>query len=238
MRLDMYLTQHMGVETRSKAANLIKMGRVKINGVLASKCGIDITTQIVELSSDMEYVSMGGYKLAKALDEFGIDVSDKKCVDIGASNGGFTQCLLDRGASVVYAVDVGECALPKPLRDDSRVKVRERLNAREISLSDTEGRVDLAVIDVSFISLKLILPAVYGILDSGAQIIALVKPQFEVGKAHLSKKGIVISSKVREDALESVIETAKSINLTCLGRTTAPEREGKNIEYLIRLVKS
>lgn len=238
MRLDMYLTQHMGVETRSKAANLIKMGRVRVNGIQASKCGIDITNQTVELSSDMEYVSMGGYKLAKALDEFGVDVSDKKCVDIGASNGGFTQCLLERGASVVYAVDVGECALPQSLREDVRVKVRERLNARELSLNDTQGSVDLAVIDVSFISLKLILPAVSGILNSSAQIIALVKPQFEVGKGYLNKKGIVINARVREAALESVIESAKPLNLTCVARTTAPEREGKNVEYLIRLVKS
>lgn len=237
MRLDQYLVNNLGIENRSKAGNMIKLGKVTVNGITAVKCGQDISTQEVKINSLMDFESMGGYKLDKAIKEFGISVSGLKAVDIGASNGGFTDCLLRNGVAEVYAVDVGECAFGEKLRFDRRVKIRDKQNARDLTLVDINGEADLIVIDVSFISLKYILENMYKLLKFNGEIIALVKPQFEVGKKYLSKKGIVNDIAARENALKNVTDYAISVGLTPIGLTTAPIREKKNIEYLLRLRK-
>lgn len=232
MRLDVYLVEVLGVPTRSKAQNLIKLGRVTLDGVTASKAGLDVTDKHVAISVQMEYASMGGYKLAKALDEFKLNIADRVCADIGASNGGFTSVLLSRGCAKVYAVDVGDCALPDELISDRRVIVRDRLNARELSAAVLGEAVDIAVADVSFISLRLILDNIASIVKSGGSVVALIKPQFEVGKKFLSKKGIVIDSKAREKAVAAVINCAELCGLRHIATTTAPEFANKNLEYL------
>lgn len=235
MRLDIYLCEKLGIQSRSKAANLIKMGKVKVDGRVAVKAGVDIDNKAVELLADMEFASMGGYKLERAIQEFDYNVVGKVCADIGASNGGFTDCLLSHGAKKVFAVDVGECALPTQLRLDDRVVVIDRFNARELTNSTFSELVDLVVVDVSFISLKLVLPPIINVLKVGADVIALLKPQFEVGKQHLSKKGIVIDEKARSRAMSEVLACAHALGLNVNRTTNAPLREGKNVEYLIYL---
>lgn len=193
MRLDLYLTEMLGIETRSKAQNLIKLGRVLVNGEVADKAGVDVNNKSVELLSVMEYASMGGYKLAKAANEFGIVFKGLTVADIGASNGGFTSVLLQKDCAKVYAVDVGECALPSEIRNDMRVIVRDRTNARELKIDVFDGKsVDAAVIDVSFISLKTVLQSVAHCVKNGGFIVALIKPQFEVGKKYLSKRALLL----------------------------------------------
>lgn len=236
MRLDNYLVSELGVETRSKALNLIKMGRVKVNGQVVDKAGLDVGNKAVELLSQMEYPSMGAYKLIKALDEFNISVDGAVACDIGASNGGFTAVLLERGASRLYAVDVGECALPQELITD-KVIVKDRTNARTLSADTLGEEVDFVTVDVSFISLTSILENVSAVLKSGGQAIVLVKPQFEVGAKFLNKKGIVKDNKARENALKYVIDTAEKIGFLLISNTTAPIYENKNIEYLLYLRK-
>lgn len=237
MRLDNYLVSELGVETRSKALNLIKMGRVKVNGLIADKAGLEVGNKSVELLQKMEYPSMGAYKLIKAIDEFNASVKGVIACDIGASNGGFSAVLLERGAEKVYAVDVGECALPQELVDDSRIVIKDRTNARTLTAETLGEVVDFVTTDVSFISLTSILQNISSILKVGGQAIILVKPQFEVGAKHLNKKGIVKDNKARENALKVVIESAKSNGLTTLSYTTAPIYENKNIEYLLNLTK-
>lgn len=237
MRLDNYLVSELGVETRSKALNLIKMGRVKVNGLIADKAGLEVGNKSVELLQKMEYPSMGAYKLIKAIDEFNVSVKGVIACDIGASNGGFSAVLLERGAEKVYAVDVGECALPQELVDDSRIVIKDRTNARSLTAETLGEIVDFVTADVSFISLTSILQNISSILKVGGQAIILVKPQFEVGAKHLNKKGIVKDNKARENALKVVIESAKSYGLTTLSYTTAPIYENKNIEYLLNLTK-
>lgn len=237
MRLDNYLVSELGVETRSKALNLIKMGRVKVNGLIADKAGLEVGNKSVELLQKMEYPSMGAYKLIKAIDEFNVSVKGVIACDIGASNGGFSAVLLERGAEKVYAVDVGECALPQELVDDSRIVIKDRTNARSLTAETLGEVVDFVTADVSFISLTSILQNISSILKVGGQAIILVKPQFEVGAKHLNKKGIVKDNKARENALKIVIESAKSYGLTTLSYTTAPIYENKNIEYLLNLTK-
>lgn len=236
MRLDIYLVSELGVETRSKALNLIKMGRVKVNGQVADKAGLDVGNKVVELLSQMEYPSMGAYKLIKALDEFNISVDGAVACDIGASNGGFTAVLLERGASRIYAVDVGECALPQELITD-KVIVKDKTNARTLTADSLGEEVDFVTVDVSFISLTTILENISAVLKSGGQAILLVKPQFEVGAKFLNKKGIVKDIKARENALKNIINLAENSGLSAIANTTAPIYENKNIEYLLYLKK-
>lgn len=236
MRLDIYLVSELGVETRSKALNLIKMGRVKVNGQVANKAGLDVGNKVVELLSQMEYPSMGAYKLIKALDEFNISVDCAVACDIGASNGGFTAVLLERGASRIYAVDVGECALPQELITD-KVIVKDKTNARTLTADSLGEEVDFVTADVSFISLTTILENISAVLKSGGQAILLVKPQFEVGAKFLNKKGIVKDIKARENALKNIINLAENSGLGAIAHTIAPIYENKNIEYLLYLKK-
>lgn len=237
MRLDNYLVSELGVETRSKALNLIKMGRVKVNGLVADKAGLEVGSKTVELLKKMEYPSMGAYKLIKALDDFNVSVKGVVACDIGASNGGFSSVLLERGAKKVYAVDVGECALPQELVEDKRVIVKDKTNARTLTAEILGEAVDFVTADVSFISLTSILQNISSILRVGGQAILLVKPQFEVGAKFLNKKGIVKDDKARENALKTVIESAELNGFTAISNVTAPIYDNKNIEYLLYLTK-
>lgn len=237
MRLDNYLVSELGVETRSKALNLIKMGRVKVNGLVADKAGLEVGSKTVELLKKMEYPSMGAYKLIKALDDFNVSVKGVVACDIGASNGGFSSVLLERGAKKVYAVDVGECALPQELVEDKRVIVKDKTNARTLTAEILGEAVDFVTADVSFISLTSILQNISSILRVGGQAILLVKPQFEVGAKFLNKKGIVKDDKARENALKTVIESAELNRFTAISNVTAPIYDNKNIEYLLYLTK-
>lgn len=236
MRLDNYLVSELGVETRSKALNLIKMKRVKVNGQIADKAGLEVGNKVVELLSQMEYPSMGAYKLIKAFEEFKVSVTGAVACDIGASNGGFTAVLLERGVDKVYAVDVGECALPQELITGN-VIVRDKTNARTLTAETLGEEVDFVSADVSFISLTTILENISAVLKYGGQAILLVKPQFEVGAKYLNKKGIVKDDNARESALKNVIKTAENNGLRAVSYTTAPIYENKNIEYLLYLKK-
>lgn len=237
MRLDVYLTDQLNIESRSKAAHLIKMNKVLVNGAICTKVSCDVSNKSVEVIEELEFVSMGGYKLDKAIKELNIDSIGKVCLDIGASNGGFTDCLLQCGAAKVFALDVGDTALPFYLLNDPRVVVKERTNARDLTLDILGEAVDIVVIDVSFISLSYILEAAISVLKQGGSLVALIKPQFEVGRKYLSKKGIVLDSKIRDKAVKTIIAMANSLGLIVIDSITAPYREGKNIEYLMYCLK-
>lgn len=238
MRLDLYLSSTQNI-TRTKAKQLIEGGFVKINGKYADKPAIDVKeNDLIETVGSFKFSSLGGDKLEKAINDFDYSVKDKVCVDIGASNGGFTDCLLQRGAKKVYAVDVGECAFDDRLKNDSRVVVKDRVNARYITREDLGEPCDFACVDVSFISLKLILPAVARLIKDNGGIIALIKPQFEAGSKNLTKKGIVLSEKVRSAVCRDIIEFSNSIGLKYVNITEAPLRLNKNKEFLIYLCKS
>ncbi len=238
MRLDLYLVANKLANTRSRAWNLIRLGAVCVNGIAADKPSREIKPQdTVEVIDAIKYSSLGGLKLERAIKRFNIQVYGT-AIDIGASNGGFTDCLLRHGAQRVYAVDVGECALPAPLRNDSRVTIMDNVNARELLPKDFPNKVDLITIDVSFISLALILPPAALLLKDKGALVALIKPQFEVGRKHLTKSGIVKSAKARAEAVSKVNTIAIESGLTPLGLSEAPILFAeKNIEYLAYFVK-
>lgn len=238
MRLDVVLAEKMGVGTRTKAQNLIKMQLVKVNGNVITKCGYEVDdSDAIEVLSDYS-ASLGSYKLLKAIDEFKPNIENKVCLDLGASNGGFTDVLLKNNAKRVYALDIGPCALPEYLKNDSRVTVKDNTNARYVTKKDFDENIDFIVIDLSFISLKLILPTAYAVLKKDGYIIALIKPQFELEKNKLTKSGIVKSDKLRETAKEGIIEFALALGFTVSGVTETPRLfDNKNVEYLVYLKK-
>lgn len=232
MRLDVYVAEKYSF-SRSKAANLIELGYVTVNGVVIGKAAFDVKDHD-DVSVNEEYgSSLGGIKLRHALDTFSISPQGEVCVDVGASNGGFTDVLLNNGAKTVYAVDVGECALPEELKSDDRVVVMDRTNARFISKKDFPVEPTFAVIDVSFISLTLVLPAVAEAVSKNGRIVALIKPQFECEKKDLSKKGILLDAKKRLAVVKKIQDFASSIGLATVGVIEAPHPfVEKNIEYL------
>ena len=238
MRLDALVASKTGV-SRTKAARFIEEGRVFYRGVCVDKPSKDVPDDAeIELREAQDFASVGGDKLEKALNDFGADVSGAICADIGASNGGFTDCLLRRGAAKVFAVDVGECALPDRLKTDPRVVVKDRLNARFIGVDDIGEPLDVVTIDVSFISLKLILPPAERLLKHGGRVFALIKPQFEAGKSALSKRGIVTSPKVRQAVVDDVCAFAKDIGFEVVGVTSAPIKKDKNVEFVALFLKN
>ncbi len=193
-RLDQALVARGLCESREKAQRAILAGNVRINGQLARKASDKVKpADNLELTQAEKFVSRGGYKLEKGLDHFAVDVTGLSAVDLGSSTGGFTDCLLQRGAAKVFAVDVGKGQLAWKLRQDSRVVVMEQQNARELTAANFAARPDLAVIDCSFISLRKILPAAVAIVRPGGKIVALLKPQFEAGKAEADRGAGVIS---------------------------------------------
>ena len=209
-----------------------------LNNEVVSKPSVDVDYDSnIEIIDEFKFASLGGDKLEKAINDFNYSVDGKVCIDIGASNGGFTDCMLSHGAKNVYALDVGECALPDRLKNDERVIVKDRMNARYVTLDDIGEECDFASIDVSFISLTYILENVAKLLKAIGEIIALIKAEFEVVKKYLSKKGIVQSQKVIDSTIEDIKAFAKSIHLEPLKFTNAPIKPNKNREYLILLKK-
>lgn len=211
-RLDELLVQRGLAESREKARALILAGQVLVAGQKSTKAGHSVHTDApVEVLQRLPYVSRGGLKLEAALDHFHIDPAGKVCLDAGASTGGFTDCLLQRGAARVYAVDVGHGQLDWKLRGDPRVVIREGLNARYLTLEHTGEPVDLAVCDVSFISVTLILPALSAILKGSGEMVVLVKPQFEVGRGQVGKGGIVRDPELHQWACDRVRRAAEEL---------------------------
>lgn len=235
MRLDVYLADSLLVDSRTDAKNFILAGAVTVDGRIIKKPAFEIFggEDISVDKSGKRFVSRGGLKLEGALDSFGINVTDAFAIDVGASSGGFTDCLLKRGAKHVIAVDSGSGQMVDSLRRDPRVTVIENFNARYMSKENFEYTPSLAVMDVSFISAKLIIPAVSSVLAVGGDFICLIKPQFEVGKSGLNKKGIVKSDTLRRQAVDGVVDFAKYSGFECIGIIESPITGGDgNIEYL------
>ena len=239
-RLDVLLVERGLQESRQKAQAAIMSGEVFVGGARVDKPGTAVPEDAeIEVRGGLAYVSRGGLKLEKAMAAFPIDLTGAVCADIGASTGGFTDCMLQNGAEKVYAVDVGYGQLAWKLRSDPRVVCLERTNARYLTAEQIPQTLDFASIDVSFISLKLIFPALRELLKDGGHIACLIKPQFEAGREKVGKKGVVRDPAVHREVLEHFLEHAKENHLSALGITYSPIRgpEG-NIEYLGYLEKS
>jgi 23S rRNA (cytidine1920-2'-O)/16S rRNA (cytidine1409-2'-O)-methyltransferase len=223
-RLDTLMVDRGLAPSRERARALILAGQVTVNGTVVSKAGAPVRSDArIELTApDHPYVGRGGIKLAHALDAFGLRVAGRHALDIGASTGGFTDVLLQRGAERVVALDVGHGQLDWKLRTDPRVVVREGVNARNLDRADIPGSVDLVTIDVAFISLGHIFPALARILPHGADIVALVKPQFEAGRDEVGKGGLVTDPAVHEAVVARVTELAAAAGLTRIGFTPSP----------------
>lgn len=236
MRLDLRLVTEGKAASRSRAQSLITDGRVLVNGVQVTKHSFDVREddEIEVEASDSDYVGRGGLKLEAALKRFGTDVKNKVCADIGASTGGFTDCLLRNGAEHVYAVDAGHGQLARELLTDSRVTNLEGVNARYMTEDTLPEKCSIAVTDLSFISLTLVLPAITGIISDEGEIIALVKPQFECGREALGKGGIVRDRKQHILALRKVISSAAECGLGVDRVMKSPIFGGDgNTEFLI-----
>lgn len=237
-RLDVLLTQKGLAESRAKAQAIIMSGSVYVDGQKADKAGLNVSldAEIEVRGSSCPYVSRGGLKLEKALRDFDIDPTGYVCSDSGASTGGFTDCLLQHGASKVFAIDVGYGQLAWKIREDPRVVCMERTNIRYVTPEDLGEPLDLSVIDVSFISLKIVLPAVRNLLKETGQVLCLIKPQFEAGKEKVGKKGVVRDPEVHREVLEGFVTLAKSLEFTIRDLTFSPVKgpEG-NIEFLAHL---
>lgn len=234
-RLDVLLTDLGYAETRSKAQAIIMSGLVYVDGQKADKPGISYeeTVQIEVRGAACPYVSRGGLKLEKALRDFGVKPVDFVCSDSGASTGGFTDCLLQQGAKKVFAIDVGYGQLDWKIRSDPRVVVMERTNIRYVTPEQLGEPLDLSVVDVSFISLKIVLPAIKALLKPTGQVLCLIKPQFEAGKEKVGKKGVVRDPATHQEVLEQFIALAHELGFHILGLTFSPVKgpEG-NIEFL------
>ncbi len=239
-RLDAALVERGLAETRAKARAVIMAGDVYVDGVRTDKAGALVRegSGIEVRDTSLKYVSRGGLKLEAALSSFGIDPGGRIAVDIGASTGGFTDCLLKHGAAKVYAIDVGYGQLDWKLRQDPRVIVKEKLNARYIKPEDTGEPADILVIDVSFISLTMIIPPALALLKQGGVLIALIKPQFEVGKGEVGKGGIVRDEAKHREVVDKISEFVKGLGLGVLGVITSPiEGAEGNKEFLIAALK-
>ncbi|MCL2103255.1 MAG: TlyA family RNA methyltransferase [Syntrophorhabdaceae bacterium] len=238
-RLDAELVERGLAETRAKAQGLILAGKVLLSGEICSKCGAHVKhgAEISLIAPARPFVSRGGEKLDGALDDLKVDVSGHVALDVGASTGGFTDCLLRRGALRVYAVDVGERLLDDRLRKDSRVIAKENVNFRYASADLLPEKVSVAVVDVSFISLRHILPALSLFLTDGAQVLSLVKPQFEVGKGKVGKGGVVRDDAARGEAVESVAVFASGMGYEVAGEAESRVRGPKgNREVFLKLL--
>ncbi len=237
IRLDQLVADKGLAPSRERARALIIAGQVAVDGVPVTKAGTQVAADAaVELiAPDHPYVGRGGIKLAHALDAFGIAVAGREALDIGASTGGFTDVLLQRGATRVVALDVGHGQIDWTLRNDPRVVVIEKFNARHLTPNDLPGPVDLVVIDVSFISLRQILPVVPSVLRTGGDVVALVKPQFEAGRADV-RKGVVRDPVVHARVVDSVSAAAREVGLTPVSSTPSPITGAKgNQEFLLHL---
>jgi len=239
-RLDLEMTRRGLAESRESAQRLIMAGKVRVNSRPASKADlkVDAETVIEVVGAVSEYASRGGYKLAAAIDHFRIEVAGRRALDVGASTGGFTDVLLQRRVASVLALDVGYGQIAEKLRRDPRVTMMDRTNIRNVAPSDLAYAPELIVIDTSFISLRLVLPAVIAIAAPTADIIALVKPQFEVGKGKVGKGGVVRDAALRQEALEGILAFARAAGLEVVGSIESPiHGAAGNIEYLASMRK-
>jgi 23S rRNA (cytidine1920-2'-O)/16S rRNA (cytidine1409-2'-O)-methyltransferase len=239
-RIDLLLVERGLAESRTKAQALVMAGAVVVGEARVDKPGAlvdpDAPVRLKEGAAPQRYVSRGALKLERALEVFPVDPRGRTCADLGASTGGFTDLLLQRGAAKVYAVDVGYGQLHPRIRGDPRVVVRERENARTLSAASLGEQVDLVVGDLSFISLRLVLPAVKDILKAGGEAILLVKPQFEVGKGEVGKGGVVRDEAKRRGALEAVAAAARQLGFEVVGDAESPiEGPAGNREWLLAL---
>ena len=240
-RLDILLVERGLAGSRERAKRMIMAGEVLVDGQKVDKAGTTVKkeAEIRLLGSDIPYVSRGGLKLAKAMDVFGLTMTGKTAADIGASTGGFTDCMLQNGALRVYAIDVGYGQLAWKLRTDERVVNMERTNIRNVTLDMLEGPIDFASIDVAFISLTKVLPVAYELLKENGEIAALIKPQFEAGRENVGKKGVVRAPEVHREVINKVVSFSRELGFAIKGLTFSPVKgpEG-NIEYLVWLAKS
>ena len=238
LRLDQLVFEMGLVESRERAKTTVMSGLVYVNGQKADKPGMSVSPDAkIEVRGEaIPFVSRGGFKLDKALKVFPIDPEGLTCIDCGASTGGFTDVLLQHGAKRVYAVDVGYGQLAWKLRTDDRVVCIERTNVRYLSREQIPEAPELAVMDLSFISIKLVLPAVRALLVPGADIVCLIKPQFEAGRDEVGKKGVVRDSAVHKEVIESILSFAPTLGLTVMGLDYSPIKgpEG-NIEYICHM---
>jgi 23S rRNA (cytidine1920-2'-O)/16S rRNA (cytidine1409-2'-O)-methyltransferase len=235
-RLDLLLVARGLAPTREKAQAMILSGRVEVEGRRVEKAGAPVSADaaVQVLGPPHPYVSRGGVKLAAALDTFGVDPAGLVCLDVGASTGGFTDCLLQRGALRVYAVDVGYGQLDAKLRSDPRVVLRERVNARALSPEHVPEPVALAVMDLSFISVRLVLPRVVPILAPGAAAIVLAKPQFEAGRREVPRGGVVRSAAVQRRVVSEIEQFGSGLGLVCQGVIPSPIKGARgNQEFLL-----
>lgn len=240
-RLDVLLVKKGLAASREKAKAIIMSGVVFVDGQREDKAGTMVKEELpIEIKGKtLKYVSRGGLKLEKAMKQFDIQLTDRVCMDVGASTGGFTHCMLLNGAKKVYSVDVGHGQLDWGLRNDERVVCMERTNMRYVTPEDIEEPAGFVSIDVSFISLTKILPAVYGILENGGEVTALIKPQFEAGREKVWKKGVVRDPAVHEEVIEKITDFASSNGFELLHLDYSPIKgpEG-NIEYLLHMKKT
>ena len=235
-RLDVLMVKRNLAESREKAKTCIKEGIVFVEGIKAQKASLSVeeTAKIEIKGETLKYVSRGGLKLEKAVEQFGISLEGQVCMDVGASTGGFTDCMLQHGAKKVFAIDVGTSQLAGKLREDTRVVCMEHTNIRYVTKEDVGELVDFVSIDVAFISLSKVLAPVYELMKEQAGIVCLIKPQFEAGKEKIGKKGVVRDKKVHEEVIRSVISFASAIGLELMAIEYSPIKgpEG-NIEYLL-----
>lgn len=238
MRLDEFLVKKELFDSRTKAKQAILNGEIFVSGVLIKKPSFDIPNNFdgnIDFTGENKFVSIGGNKLYKALKEFDIDVNELVCADIGASTGGFTDCLLQNGAKKVFSVDLNDNLLHKSLKDDFRV-IPVIKNAKLLTKTDFDS-LDFLTADLSFISAKQVLKVFYDLLPNGGKMVLLIKPQFEVGEKRKFKNGIIKDDKLRKEVCGSVVDYAKNVGFSTLKMTTAPQFKDKNIEFLILLQK-
>ena len=241
-RLDIFLTEKKFFDSRTRAQAMIMAGKILVNGQKVDKAGALISddAEIRILGEEMPFVSRGGLKLQKALDVFKINLNGRIAADVGASTGGFTDCMLQRGAKRVYAIDVGYGQLAWKLRSNLQVVNMERTNIRNVTRKDFFYEVpDFASIDVAFISLEKVLPVVFDVLTDSGEVVALIKPQFEAGREHVGKKGVVRDKKIHAAVIEKVLNFAAGVGFAVMGLDFSPVKgpEG-NIEYLAHLAKN
>ena len=240
-RLDQELVSRKLVESRELGKRLILAGKVTVNGHVIDKASdkVRVDDEIM-IKEAPKYVSRGGFKLEEALKIFSINPSDLICLDIGSSTGGFTDCLLQHGAKKVHAYDAGTNQLSWKIRSDPRVLSREKLNCRYLTKNDIDDQIDLIVIDVSFISLTMILPAAYDVGSSNCSIITLIKPQFELSRDEVSKGGIVKDPELHQKSVSKIVNYAKTeLKLDHVGTTNSPiTGSGGNVEFLAHFIKT
>ncbi len=239
-RLDAALVSRGIARSRERAKEMIKSGSVKVNSITAKKASEEVSeNDVIESSENELYIGRGALKLAKAVEEFGIDFSDKICLDIGASTGGFTDFMLKNGAKKVFAVDVGHDQLAKSLKDDSRVVSLEGTDIRKVTPEMLGGQTDFISVDVSFISVKMIIPKIRELLKDEMNAVILIKPQFEAGKKYICKHGIVRDKKVHERVLSEIDTAIAMSGMFAVDYTFSPIKGGSgNIEYLAELRKT